>query len=482
MVSLKTNVLFNLVNTFVNIAVPVITFPYAARVLQIEGMGISNFLGSIICYLGLICSMGIPMYAVKEVAKYRDDIYKRNQTTVEIALLSFLFCILGYVIVAILSLTVSRIHEHTGLFWIFSTSLFFTVLSVNWFFQAIEEFKFVSTRGVIARLLSGLSIFVFVRSPEDLPEYCFCISLLAISSGVINFSYLHKYIDFRTIEWSKLRCMRHLSPSLKVFLPHLITSLYGNLNIVMIGFIKDDVDVGIYSVGNKLILIVLTILTSQSLVLLPRCSNLIQTGQMENFGAIALKTVHLVTAVALPCMVGMMLLSTPLVILFCGPSFEAASTVVAYAAPVLLFIGMSNTIGIQILYPLGKQHIVVKSMFIGIVLNFVLDLILIPTMSYMGAVWSMLVAELVVLCIQLYEGRKFIPFSWHQLRPGNYMIATLVMGVLLYLLIHYVSSEPWFTLIAVTAGFLVYGLVLFLLKDTLLYEFIRYALNTIKRK
>ena len=85
MASLKTNVLLNLVNTFVNIAIPVVTFPYATGVLQLEGLGLANFLGSVINYIVLITGLGIPMYAVKEVARYRDDVQLRNHCTMEIA-------------------------------------------------------------------------------------------------------------------------------------------------------------------------------------------------------------------------------------------------------------------------------------------------------------------------------------------------------------------------------------------------------------
>ena len=101
MPSLKTNVALNFLNTVTGIVFPVITFPYAARVLLPEGIGAVNFLQSIVAYIVLLTSLGIPMYAVREVAKYRDDVAIRNRITVEILLLSVILCLFGYVAVAV---------------------------------------------------------------------------------------------------------------------------------------------------------------------------------------------------------------------------------------------------------------------------------------------------------------------------------------------------------------------------------------------
>ena len=482
MASLKTNVLLNLLNTFVNIAIPVVTFPYAARVLQLEGLGLANFLGSVVNYIVLVTGLGIPMYAVKEVARYRDNVQVRNHCTMEIATLSFILCLIGYVAVAVLCIAVPRISEHTDLFLILSLTIIFTAIGVNWFYQAIEEFKFITVRAIFFRIFAAACLFIFVHSPNDLLMYCCCMVSLAVGNNIINFVHLRKFIDIRTIAWRKLKIVRHIKPTLQVFLPNLITSIYGNLNIVMIGFMQDDAAVGVYSAGNKLVLIVLMVITSLSVVLLPRCSNLVECGKMDDFSKISLKTVHLIFASALPCMVGMALLAEPLVVLFCGETFSPASEVVAFTAPVLLLIGLSNVIGIQILYPLGKQNIVVWSMVIGIAINFVLNLLFIPTMSYMGTVWATLVAELIVLGIQVYYGRSYIPFRLKQMHVRTYIIASFLMGVGVYVV------AGWFPFSLVTfvgtclVGMVIYVFVLFMMKDALLAEFITYLLKTFIRR
>ena len=173
MSSLKTNVVLNFVNTLTSIVFPVITFPYAARILLPEGIGTVNFLQSIVNYIVLLTSLGIPMYAVREVARYRDDEHKRNVTTVEIILLSVVLCLGGYVIVWLLGEYLPQINAQSALFYVLSLTILFTSLGVNWFYQAIEDFKFITVRALVFRFLAMISLFIFVQAHAQF-RYSFC--------------------------------------------------------------------------------------------------------------------------------------------------------------------------------------------------------------------------------------------------------------------------------------------------------------------
>ena len=217
MASLKANVVFNFLNTITGIVFPVITFPYAARILLPDGIGAVNFLQSIIAYIVLLTSLGIPMYAVREVAKYRDDIAKRNTVTIEITLLSLFLCLGGYIIVWMLGNFISQIHSQLALFYVLSLTILFTSLGVNWFFQAIEDFKFITVRAVIFRLLAAMALFLFVKSKDDLLVYAFVTVGSTVGNNIINFIHLRKYIDIGNIPWKHLRIWKHLKPSFNIF-------------------------------------------------------------------------------------------------------------------------------------------------------------------------------------------------------------------------------------------------------------------------
>ena len=427
MPSLKTNVALNFLNTVTGIVFPVITFPYAARVLLPEGIGAVNFLQSIVAYIVLSTSLGIPMYAVREVAKYRDDVAIRNRITVEILLLSVILCLFGYVAVAVLGIYVPQISAQLGVFYALSLTILFTSLGVNWFYQAIEDFKFITIRALCFRLLAALGLFLFVKDKDDLLIYAFVLVGSTVGNNLINFIHLRKWIPFHSVTWAELHIWRHLRPSLRIFVFNLVTSIYLNLNTVMLGFMRGDDAVGFYTAGNKLSHVVLSVVASLGVVLLPRCSNLIETGQMEAFSKVTSKSYRLVVGLSLPCIVGLIVLAIPVIRIFCGDEFLAAVPVLCWTAPIILFIGLSNVIGLQILYPMGKESIVIWSTVGGAVLNFLLNLLLIPSLGAVGAAISTFGAELIVLLIQIVVGRRYLSIRLFERDYLNYLHASVLI-------------------------------------------------------
>lgn len=480
MSSLKTNVVLNFVNTLTGIVFPVITFPYAARILLPEGIGTVNFLQSIVNYIVLLTSLGIPMYAVREVARYRDDEHKRNVTTVEIILLSVVLCLGGYVIVWLLGEYVPQINAQPALFYVLSLTILFTSLGVNWFYQAVEDFKFITVRALVFRFLAMISLFIFVKTKDDLLAYALISVGASVGNNIINFIHLRKYVSFRQFNWSELRIWRHLHPSLHIFVFNLITSIYLNLNTVMLGFMQGDSAVGLYTAGNKISHIALTVVASLGVVMLPRCANLIERGQLDEFASVTGKSYRFVTALSLPVTLGLMLLAVPVIALFCGQEFSDAVPVLYWTAPVIIFISLSNVFGIQILYPQGQENLVIWSTVGGAVFNFILNLWLIPLWSYTGAAISTFVAELVVLLIQVLWGKRYIPFPMFDKSHLHYMLAAVVMVICLLPLFHFITGA-WLQLIACSIlGILIYSAVLWLFKDELFKEMLQYAVRFVR--
>lgn len=482
MSSLKTNVVLNFVNTLTGIVFPVITFPYAARVLLPEGIGTFNFLQSIVTYIVLLTSLGIPMYAVREVARYRDDIQRRNKVSVEIILLSTWLSIGGYVIIWALGEFVPQIHSQLALFYVLSLTIFFTNIGVNWFYQAVEDFKYITVRALCFRVLAAVSLFLFVKSADDLIIYAFVVVGSTVGNNFINFIHLRKYIPWSQIDWHSLSVWCHLKPSLRIFVFNLVTSIYLNLNTVMLGFMQGDTAVGLYTAGNKLSHIILNVVASLGVVMLPRCSNLIETGKWGEFAAITRKSYRFVWAVSLPSVIGLMLLAQPVISIFCGKDFVDATIVLYWTAPVILFIGLSNVIGLQVLYPLGKENLVIWSVIGGALFNLVANLVLIPLWSYVGAAIATFIAEFVIFLIQIAWGKQYIPFRVFEKGHLNYWIASfvIVIIVLLYHLFHSNVNENVALILCVLTGGSAYFLILCWMKDSLMYDVIGYVRNLLK--
>lgn len=469
MSSLKGNIILNYINTISGLIFPIITFPYAARVLLPEGIGVVNFQNSIIGYIVLLTSLGIPLYAVREIAKCRNDLELRDRTTVEITLLSIILCLLGYVAVWLLGEFVPRICEELTLFYILSLTIIFTGIGVQWFYQGIEDFLFITVRGLIIRTLCAACLFIFVKDQGDLLIYGLIIVGSTVGNNLINFIHLRKYVQLSRIQWKQLNITKHIKPAFQIFLLNVVISIYVRLNIVMLGFMVDDRAVGLFTAGMKLTHLITVVVTSLGTVMLPRCSHLIGEQKFDEFNAVITKSYHLLMFSAIPMTVGIMLLARPITLCFCGADYEGAIPVVIYTAPTIIFIGLTNIIGIQILYPYGKENLVILSTLVAAVLNVVLNILLIPAFSAIGAAISTLIAEFSVLVVQLKLGKDFIPFRFMDKQIGVYLLATALMsiGVLACMLF----GNIWTQLLCGTGiGVCIYFIILYRNNDFVLQE------------
>lgn len=472
MASIRENIILNGINTVTGIIFPVITFPYAARILLPEGIGAINFLNSIIQYIILFTSIGIPLYAVKEIAKYRDEPEKRDSITIEIFILSSILCLLGYLVVWILAEYVPQIHKQQSLFYILSLSIIFNSIGVNWFYQGIEDFKFITIRGIIIRIISACILFVFVKKPEDLLIYGFIIVGSTVGNNIINFIHLRNYIRLPRIKFRNIRIFKHLKPSFHVFILNLIISLYVLLNSIMLGFMSGDTQVGYFTAGTKISHIGLTLISSLSTVLLPRSSNLLKKGEKEKFSSLINKSLNLILCLTLPMTAGLIILAAPLTMIFCGREYINSIPVLYLNAPVIIFIALTNLMGIQILYPKDKINIVIISVSVAAVLNVILNLILIPPFGANGAALSTLISEFSVLIVQIIGGKRYYPFKVTSFFQTRYILATVVMCGVVYVSNTLVHTDILKLTVGMISGIIAYTVCLFLMKDRLLLELI----------
>lgn len=473
MASLKGNLFLNGINTVTSLIFPLITFPYAARVLMPEGIGTVNFLNSIIGYIILLTSIGIPLYAVKEVAKYRDDKRQRDRITIEIVLLSALLCCIGYVIVWLLAYYVPQIHQQHSLFYILSLSILFTSIGVNWFYQGTENFKFITIRAIIIRTLSATALYVFVKNPSDILIYAMIVVGSTVGNNFINFIHLRKQIDVKQINIKELKILRHLKPALHVFILNLIVSLYVQLNSIMLGFMSGDDAVGFFTAGTKITHIGLTVLGSISTVLLPRCSHLIKSGEIEEFSRLTKKSLNLTLALSIPMAVGLMVLAVPITMIFCGKQYIDSIPILYLNAPVIISISLTNLMGIQILYPKDKVNIVILSVTVAAILNLTLNFIFIPVYAATGAAIATLIAEFSVLIIQLILGRYYYPFRISSIFNLKYIFASLTMGAIMWCITYPIQVELIKLIIGILSGIMAYSIILYTTKDVLFKELIK---------
>ena len=471
--SLKQNYILNLINTISSMLFPLITFPYAARILMADGIGQVNFFSSIISYISLFTCLGIPMYAIRETARVRDNPKELSKTTTEILLLHAFLTLFGYIAVFIIAFTVPKVMVAIPLFLVLSTSIIFTAIGCEWFYQGVEEFKYITIRAIVIRSICVVLLFLLVHSKDDLMYYALYSVIGTVGNNVFNFFRLRKYIKFKDFGFKELKPFRHMKPALHIFVLNLVISIYVNLDTVMLGFLKDSTAVGYYTGATKLTKTLLGIVSSLSTVMVPRLSNLIQNGQMDEFKRLSQLSVDFVFALSFPLFLGLTITAPMLIRLFCGPSYEPAILTLQIISPILLFIALSGVLGIQILYPQGKENIVIKSTLFGAITNFALNLVLIPLLANDGAAIATCIAEFIVTFVMIIIGRKFLPIEFSFKRYSNYIIGGLLMFCAILLVNNLINMPIIIQLfIIIAVGISIYGGYLYIKRDDMFMDLV----------
>lgn len=468
--SVKVNYILNLINTGTQMLFPLITFPYVCRVIEADGIGQINFFQSIISYISLFTCLGIPMYAIREIARDRSDVVQMNRTAMEILLLHSMLTLVGYAIVAILCLTVPQIQVNIPLFLILSLTIFFTAIGCEWFYQGIEDFKYITIRGLIIKTVSVVLLFFFVKSKTDLLYYG-CYTVFGVLGGnIFNFFRLRKYIHRENIIFSELHIKRHVKPVLKVFSFSVVTSIYLQLNTVLLGFLKNALAVGYFAAATKVMQMLLTMSACLGSVMMPRASHLIAENKEDEFNRLIQKSYDFTLAIALPMTIGLIFCAPSLITALCGVKFEHSILPSQIIAPIILMVAISNVFGIQVLFPKGKINIVTLCCGIGAVADLILNLCLIPFFSYIGTSIAYLGAEVATTVSMYLIGRKYIPIIYFKKSHLTYALGCIVMAFALYGISLLQLPTLTILLLQGCCGVLAYFIILCICKDEMLVQ------------
>ncbi len=484
MASIKSNYIFNLIHSAIGLLFPLLTFPYASRIILAEGIGTIQFLQSIIDYVALFSALGIPLYAIREIAKVRNDVKETSETTVEILLLHAGLTGVGYIAIFCIAAFVTDVEANIHLFLLLSISLILNALGCEWFYRGTENFRYIAIRGLIVRILSVIFLFLFVKDKDDI--YYYALYTLCVTGGnnLLNFIHLRKFVRLDRTDVRRINPLRHLRPTLHVFVLNAIISVYVNLDTVMLGFMSGPEVVGYYTAAAKLSRISLTIVNAIGLVLLSRMSALHREGKTDEFNRLAQKSMDLTVGINTPLSLGMIVTAPTLIRLLCGPSYEPSVTTLAILAPVLPIIGISNVMGIQILYPQGKENLVMMATAAGAVVNVLLNLLLIGPFAQNGAAAASVAAELCVTATMAVVARRYLPFDWRakSSRYAVYLLGAAFMSFICLMIRRLPFGDILSLMTVSVTGITVYGSVLLLFKDPLALEIKRTVMEKLTFK
>lgn len=474
--SLKLNFIMNAILTMSSMIFPLITFRYVSAILMPEGTGKVSFAVSLISYFSIFAQLGIPTYGVRACAMVRDDREELTRTAHELLAINLIFSALAYLALFWAIAFVPDLQDDRVLYVVVSSTILLSAVGMEWLYKALEQYAYITLRSILFKLIALIAMFILIHKKDDYVIYGGITVFASGAANLVNLFHARKYIGFRPV--GHYRMGRHMKAVLVFFAMSCATTIYTNLDTVMLGMMTTKTDVGYYDAAVKVKNILVSIVTSLGTVLLPRASYYVEMQMYEEFERISKKALNFAVLAALPLMLFFMIFaSQSICFLTGGTEYMPSVTPMQVIMPTLLFIGITNILGIQVLVPLGKEKIVLISEIAGALVDLVLNAILIPKLASTGAALGTLAAEFAVLLVQsLALGNR--ARSAFQSIPYWKLLAALSLAAICSFWIPVLGLGSFFTLLlAAVLFFGVYGIVLLITREPLTLEIVRQLEN-----
>ena len=460
--SLKMNAIFNLLKSFMSIVFPIVSFPYASRVLMPEGIGKVNFINSIIEYFILIAVLGINSYASREAAKIRDNKVKLSKFAKEMLLINFISTGISYLALAICFFIVPKFSEYRLLVIICSTKILFTTAGMEWLYRAEEEYGYMTFRQTIFQVFSLVFLFTLVKTENDYHMYAGIGVFANVGANIFNFIYSRRFIDL--FDKSKLEIKKHIKKVFTFFGITCAGKINSALDAVMLGFIIDDTAVGIYSAAIKINRMVIELITSAVSSFMPRSSYYLENNNIDGYKKMVGTVCNATFFFAIPAATGLFILCEPIIILFSGNQYLAAVPSMKIMSAVVIASCANSFLLNLIITPQGKEKFTLIAQIIAACTNIIMNALLIPHFEVFGAALATLVVELILPIVVLIPAWKYIAFWKNFANILKSIFGSIAMFLVLSIFIRYVQNNFLKIICSVSVGSFTYAVAEIALK------------------
>lgn len=425
--SIKKNIIYNLIYTGGNFLFPLLTSMYVSRILFDSGVGAVAYAQNIISYFLALATLGIPSYGIKAIGRVKNDQFLRNKIFSELLVINFITTSFSVLCFVIFFLFFNSNNGSNSLILVCGTSLFLNYINVDWFYQGIEEYAYITNRSLIIKFLSLIAIFLFVKSKNDLIIYALISSLALAANNVFNIFKLKSYVKFK---YKKLSLTSHFSTLLVLAISVFLSTLYSKIDITMLGMVSDEV-VGLYAYSHKIPEMFIMGMNAITAVFLPRLSYYYNYDK-ERFFSLIKKGIDVVSFFSFPfCIICFAFSKEILTILF-GSEFGKAEISLQIFSVIIIIKSFGNLLCYQLALSTNNEHKRLISYSLGTLINICLNIILIPKYSLNGAAIASLISEFFVNFIQYNQIKKVVNLNLDK-RP--IIVGIISSGLLLLFII-----------------------------------------------
>lgn len=470
MSSLKKNFFYSSILTTANYIFPLLTYPYVSRVLGVNNIGVCNFIDGIINYFVLFSMMGISILGIREVATNKNNPEKLQKTFSSLLTINLITTIIGLVILAIATVSIPRLTENIELMVFGGFKLLFNLFLIEWFYKGLEDFRYITVRTIFVKSLYVIAIFTFVRESTDFQIYYLITILMVVVNAIVNIIHSRKFTSF---SFKGIEIKPYIKPYITLGVYMLLTSMYTSFNVIYLGFVGGDTEVGYYTTATKLYTILIALFTALTGVLLPRMSSLIAEGKIDEFKAKINQSVNILLSISFPAIIFMTMLAPQIIYLISGPGYEGAIVPMRIILPLFFIIGYEQVLVIQTMMPLKMDNTILKNSMIGAIVGVTLNILIVTKFAAIGSAIVWVASELTIsIFAQIYVTQKIglkYPITELFKNIGLY----IPLAIFLYLGIELIDNRYcllFATTLFTTLYFIIVGL--FILKNPILKNLI----------
>lgn len=419
--SIGVNALLNGLKTILSVIFPLITYPYAARVLQVENMGKVNFSNSVVSYFVLIAGLGIATYAIREGARVRDSKENLEAFSSEMFSINIISVVISVIALVIVVVAVPKFHSYIPLIAVQSLAIFGNLIGVTWLYSIVEDYAYITVRSLVVHIIALVLMFLFVHNESDYVLYAATTVIANAGANIFNFLHAKKYVKIHLTR--NLNLKKHLKPIMIIFASTVTTTIYVNSDKTILGFLSDEFHVGLYSTSVNVYTVLKSCIAAVILVALPRLSNYLATNHKKEYEKTAIDIFKMFMMILLPVMVGIFVTSDAVIEIIAGASYAEAATSLRILSVSLAFSMIATYYTNAVLLPMKQETVVLKGTIMSAVLNIVLNFVLIGTFKQNGAAFTTLLAEVLMCVYQYFYVRKVL-----RIKVSLRYVISLLMG------------------------------------------------------
>ena len=466
--SVKKNYIYNLVYQMLAVVIPLLIQPYIARVLGAGEVGAFSYTTAITGYFALVGNLGIATYGQLRIAAFRNDRKVVSRIFWELAVLRLLLMSAAAVLFMLFVRFAAR-PEYKTLYSVLIVQIMASAIDIAWLLQGFEEFRKIVLRNTLIKILSVVLIFAFVKKQSDIYIYALIMNGSTLLGNASIWYFTPSFVD--RVPLKELDLRRHLRSCIIYFIPTIATTFYLSLDKQMIKwFTETSVENGYYEFAQKIEQMAVTVVTSLSIVTMPRMANLYNINAIDRLRNRLEQTIRFILLLSIPMCLGLMSVTDYLVPLYLGSGFERSAVLLKIFSLLIVVVGLNNAVGKQVLMPVGRQKDYNVSVILGAVVNFALNLLLIPHLYSVGAVIASVTAETSILLAFIYFSRDFVRLRWILKAGIRYLIAGAAMAGAITLSRRWLSMSWKSLALQVAGGGIIYAAGVFLMRDQFALE------------